>query len=227
MSEIFLLCAVGALLMLDNSAAFQILISQPMFASAILGWLGNDITLGLQLGFLLQLVWLSNMPVGAAIVPEGNFGSIAATIFALSAVQQFSEYENFIVFLSIAFALLCSFVGAKMVTFIRHWNQRLLQKLFKKLADNQAVRLGGVITLSLLFNALVVFVFLLVLVLVALELLESVIPFVPIDVNKIGHYAQVAILGAGLGLTLTLFREKRLRALYLIGLALGGVVLLV
>ncbi len=225
MQELLILCFVGAILMLDNAAAFQILVSQPLFASPILGWIGGDATLGFQLGFLLQLIWLSNMPIGAAVVPEGNFGSIAAVILALRLVKNFPQLEYFIIFVVILYGLLGSYVGAKTVTFIRHWNQQYLQRLLLKLKQNNPVQLGWVIFVSLVFNVVVVFVVFIVMTVIMEKGLGLLFPYMPEEINRIGHHAQIAIIGAGLGLTLTLFKGKRYRTLYLIGVLLGGAII--
>jgi len=43
----------GAVILLDSTAAFQMLIAQPLFACPILGLVGGNIELGFQMGFLL------------------------------------------------------------------------------------------------------------------------------------------------------------------------------
>ncbi|HHE54567.1 MAG TPA: hypothetical protein ENL21_02215, partial [Caldithrix abyssi] len=157
MESVILLCAVAAILMLDNAAAFQMLLAQPIFAGPILGYLGGNLELGFELGFLLQLIWLSSMPVGAAIVPEGNFGSMAATILGIFLTRMHPQYSEFIVFLMIVYGILSSFIGTRAIHLIRKGNEIYLTWLNNKLNQGVIISLGRVIFFSLLFNALVVF----------------------------------------------------------------------
>lgn len=226
MESVILLSAVAAILMLDNAAAFQMLLAQPIFAGPILGYLGGNLELGFELGFLLQLVWLSSMPVGAAIVPEGNFGSMAATILGVYLTQVFPDYSEFIVFLMIVYGILSSFIGARVIHLIRKGNEIYLDWLNKKLNQGEIIALGRVIFFSLLFNALVVFIFFMALTLLMAKIFASFQGMLIADLNKIGVFSRIAILGSGIGMTATLFKEKKWRVWYLVGLLIGGVTVL-
>ena len=99
--QIFALSLIGGLLVLDTTAALQILISQPLISCTFLGWLGGDIQLGLHFGLLVQLLWLSQLPVGAAKIPAGNLGSIVGVILSLQLKQERSDaislyYETYV-----------------------------------------------------------------------------------------------------------------------------------
>ncbi|MCD6374063.1 MAG: PTS sugar transporter subunit IIC [Caldisericaceae bacterium] len=223
MESVILLCAVAAILMLDNAAAFQMLLAQPIFAGPILGYLGGNLELGFELGFLLQLIWLSSMPVGAAIVPEGNFGSMAATILGIFLTRMHPQYSEFIVFLMIVYGILSSFIGTRAIHLIRKGNEIYLTWLNNKLNQGVIISLGRVIFFSLLFNALVVFIFFMVLTILMAKFFELFQGVLIADLNKIGVYSRIAILGSGIGMTATLFKEKKWQAWYVVGLLIGGV----
>jgi len=223
MESVILLCAVAAILMLDNAAAFQMLLAQPIFAGPILGYLGGNLELGFELGFLLQLIWLSSMPVGAAIVPEGNFGSMAATILGIFLTRMHPQYSEFIVFLMIVYGILSSFIGTRAIHLIRKGNEIYLTWLNNKLNQGVIISLGRVIFFSLLFNALVVFIFFMALTILMAKFFELFQGVLIADLNKIGVYSRIAILGSGIGMTATLFKEKKWQAWYVVGLLIGGV----
>ncbi|MHB2150498.1 PTS sugar transporter subunit IIC [Calditrichota bacterium LG25] len=222
METVILLSAVAAILMLDNSAAFQVLLAQPIFSGPIIGYIGGNVELGYELGFLLQLVWLSDLPIGAAIIPEGNFGSMAATILGVYLIGLHPQYSEFLVFLMICYGILGSFIGAKVVNLIRKGNESYLNSLQQKLEQGKIIRLGRVIFFSLLFNAAVVFIFFVAMTLIFAKLFSLFQGVLIPELNRIGMYARVAILGTGIGLTITLFSEKRWRPFYVIGLLFGG-----
>ena len=153
MGELVSISLFGALLTLDTKALFQVLISQPLIACTLIGWLTNDIALGLHIGFLMQLLWLSNLPVGAALVPEGNLASIVAAGLVIQLNHQFGDYTNFIILIAALYALGVSCIGAKIVDLLRNWNILFLDKALK-LTDNG--KLGTIGILNILFNIFII-----------------------------------------------------------------------
>ena len=69
-SLIALLALVAGALALDTTAAFQLMVSQPLVAGSIAGLVVGDPALGVAVGATLQLVWLGSLPVGAAPFPD-------------------------------------------------------------------------------------------------------------------------------------------------------------
>ena len=67
---------------LDRTAAFQLMISRPIVAAPLTGWLLDTPLVGLEVGLLVELLWLCFLPVGAAIPPDDTQVSIAATLLA-------------------------------------------------------------------------------------------------------------------------------------------------
>ncbi len=74
--------AVG--LGLDRTAAFQFMVSRPIVAAPLTGWLIGDAMAGLQIGAMIELLWLGRLPVGAAVPPDDTQVAIGATILAVS-----------------------------------------------------------------------------------------------------------------------------------------------
>ena len=223
MLQLFGLSLSGAFILLDSTAAFQMLIAQPLFACPLLGLLGGNVELGFQMGFLLQLIWLANMPVGAAIIPEGEFGSVAGVILALRLMQRLPELEHFIIFIALIYALFVSYLGAKSVTFIRNQNQHYLQYILSRLNRGKRVKLGIVIINALIFNVLVFFTIIFVLSYIFEMELYSVLKTIPLTVaNHIGMIGKISVLGVGMGLTVTLLKDKKFWPLYVFGMIIGG-----
>lgn len=69
---------------LDRTAALQIMISRPIVAAPLVAWLLGDITVGLEIGLMVELLWLARLPIGAAIPPDDTQVSIAGTVLAIS-----------------------------------------------------------------------------------------------------------------------------------------------
>lgn len=69
---------------LDRTAAFQFMISRPIVAAPLTGWLLGDPLIGLQVGALVELLWLGRLPVGAAIPPDDTQVAVGATAMAIA-----------------------------------------------------------------------------------------------------------------------------------------------
>lgn len=67
---------------LDRTAVFQFMISRPIVAAPLTGWLLGEPLLGLQVGALVELLWLGRLPVGAAIPPDDTQVAVGATALA-------------------------------------------------------------------------------------------------------------------------------------------------
>jgi PTS system mannose-specific IIC component len=60
------------------------MISRPIVAAPLVAWLLGDIAVGLEIGLMVELLWLARLPVGAAIPPDDTQVAIAGTVLAVS-----------------------------------------------------------------------------------------------------------------------------------------------
>jgi PTS system mannose-specific IIC component len=79
-----LLTLVGGLLALDGTSLGQFMVSRPIVAGVLAGWILGDPVLGLLVGGTLELYFIPVFPVGGADFPEGGpttlVGVTAATL---------------------------------------------------------------------------------------------------------------------------------------------------
>jgi mannose PTS system EIIC component len=95
----FLIGALVAIVLgLDRTAAGQFMISRPIVAGPLTGFLLGEPMVGLQVGALIELLWLGRLPVGAAIPPDDTQVSIASTVLAIAAGSIF-EVEGTVLIL--------------------------------------------------------------------------------------------------------------------------------
>lgn len=81
----YLLAGLVAMLTgLDRVALVQIMISRPLVAGPLTGLVLGMPLLGLEVGMLLELLWLGRLPVGAAIPPDDTQVTVGATVLAFS-----------------------------------------------------------------------------------------------------------------------------------------------
>ena len=79
------LVLLGGLLALDATSVGQFMVSRPLVASTLTGWLLGDPALGLELGVLLELFHLAGVPAGGSRIPETGPASVVAVVVAFSA----------------------------------------------------------------------------------------------------------------------------------------------
>lgn len=80
--------AVSVLCGLDRTAAGQFMLCRPIVAAPLTGWLLGEASMGLQVGAMLELLWLGRLPVGAAIPPDDSQVAVGCTFLAVMAHAQ-------------------------------------------------------------------------------------------------------------------------------------------
>lgn len=76
-ADLAVVSAVGGLLALERRGAFQLMLSQPIVAVPLLGFLMGDVMTGVWLGSLLQLLWMSSVLFGANVPPNETLASVS------------------------------------------------------------------------------------------------------------------------------------------------------
>jgi len=74
---------VGGIIGLDRTAAGQFMVSQPIVAAPITGWFLGDVTTGLVIGAVLELIWVLDAPVGTFVPANASIGAVSATAIAI------------------------------------------------------------------------------------------------------------------------------------------------
>jgi len=83
-AEYFTTGTLAMLLGLDRVAFLQCMVSRPLVAAPLTGWLLGVPLAGLEVGMLLELLWLGRLPVGTVIPPDDTQVAIGATALALT-----------------------------------------------------------------------------------------------------------------------------------------------
>jgi mannose/fructose/N-acetylgalactosamine-specific phosphotransferase system component IIC len=116
--EIVQLSLVGGLLALDGTAVGQFMVSRPLVAGVLVGWLLGDPVAGVAVGSILELYLLVSFPTGGARFPEGATATVvavAATVGTDGALP-----------VAVAFGLVWGQLAGVSVTLMRRLNSRLV-----------------------------------------------------------------------------------------------------
>lgn len=117
--ELLLVGALGAVLALDSTSVGQTMISRPLVAGPLTGWVLGDPSLGLAVGAVLELYLLVSFPSGGARFPEASTGTVVAvaSVAALDAPGALP--------VGVAMGLVWGQLGGLTVTGLRRLNGRL------------------------------------------------------------------------------------------------------
>lgn len=85
LSALGMTAVVAVLCGLDRTAAGQFMFCRPIVAAPLTGWLLGEAAIGLQVGAMLELLWLGRLPVGAAIPPDDSQVAVGCTFLAVMA----------------------------------------------------------------------------------------------------------------------------------------------
>jgi PTS system mannose-specific IIC component len=126
----------GTLVGLDLVSVPQAMISRPLVAGSVAGWILNDIEAGLRIGVLFELFALDVLPVGAVRYPDYGPATVAAV--ALGAAPHWELSLG----LSAAFGLVLAVLGGWSLQLVRRWNARAIQRRAAALAagESSAIR---------------------------------------------------------------------------------------
>lgn len=89
---------------LDRTAALQFMICRPLVAGPLTGLMLGDWLVGMQVGMLLELLWIGRLPVGAAIPPDDTQVAVGSTVLAVS-LAEIGDGN------SLAFVILCVLIA--------------------------------------------------------------------------------------------------------------------
>jgi len=142
--NVILLTILCAVLILDKYAFAEFGFSQPIVAGTIIGAVFGDITTGIFLGALLQLIFLGGIPIGKNIPPDGQGGGIVgcASYFLLSG----SNSSGHSLFLAVILALGAGVLGGIIEISIRRYNERLYQLFIRDKEHLAVYHLAGLLT---------------------------------------------------------------------------------
>lgn len=224
MNKLMLLSLWGGVVALDTTAAFQILISHPLVSCSVVGFILGQVKIGFLIGVVLELVWLNELPIGAAPFSEGNIGATVAAAAAILVTGQTQRMEVTIplaCFLGIGVSML----GGYGVILVR----RINNALYSRLIEWPVISPGRIVRthfLGMVIMFLGGFILTAVTTALAYWVLLWIVPLIPVSWDQRLWPILGAFLGVGCAVLLYLFVTKKNWWLLIVGAALGALFLL-
>ncbi len=215
----------GGIVALDTTAVLQILISHPLVSCSVTGVILGNFKIAFLIGVVLELIWLNELPVGAAPFSEGNIGATVAAAVAILVYNQTLRMQMAIP-LACVLGVAVSFVGGYLVIWARNINSRI----YSRLLDSERITPSRVSATHLLCIAIFYFGGVLFTALATAGcyyLLMFVTPMIPSSWDARLWPIMGAFLGVGCAVLLYMFVTRKNWWLLLMGAALGGLFLFV
>jgi len=114
---------VGGLIGLDQTAVGQFMISQPIVAGPLTGWMLGEPVTGFVIGTVLELFWVLDMPIGSFVPADATISAVSAT--AIAALGSTGGASLPVIGFSILLTTAMTPVTMKANSIMRHWNSRL------------------------------------------------------------------------------------------------------
>jgi PTS system mannose-specific IIC component len=152
--ELLTASAVSVVAGLDRTAALQLMICRPIVAAPLTGWLLGVPLIGLEVGLLVELLWLCFLPVGAAIPPDDTQVAVAATFLAGAGEYHLEASSLALVILTVFFCCPLGKIGQIFDGWVRQFNNRLSADCQRAVSEGKLELIGrfhlrGLLTFAL------------------------------------------------------------------------------
>ncbi|MGO9568406.1 MAG: PTS sugar transporter subunit IIC [Desulfomonilaceae bacterium] len=132
----------------------QVMISRPLVAAPLVGWILGNLSAGLASGLLFEMLWLRRPPVGGYMPPDGTLASIATAAVAAMVQARTGAPLTAAVFFSFLFMLPVAHLGKKLDGFLRVWLGALARRAeeAQRRGPEGGIYVYGLIALALGFS---------------------------------------------------------------------------
>lgn len=216
---------LSILLGLDRVAVLQCMVSRPLVAAPLTGWLLGVPQVGFEAGILLELLWLGRLPVGAVVPPDDTQVAIGATTLALTLEKLLGLQGMPAVILCVLVAIPLGKVGQYADTRARQANNQLALQATAAAAGGDVRRIELAHLRGLCHFALAALLTCAVIVAGGTLLLYPLAPLLVGAVKEAGWYLQTSFIIIGVAALLGTLNVRR--GLLLFGTAFVAVLLAV
>jgi PTS system mannose-specific IIC component len=136
--NVMLASLAGGMICLDRVFA-QVMISRPVVAGPLVGWLLDDLYTGLLCGALIELLWIDRLPIGKYVPPNGTMTTVIVTAAAILAGGHLGQSSRELTVFALLAFLPLGYAGQQLDIRIIRSNDKLAKKAVA-LVDEPNVR---------------------------------------------------------------------------------------
>jgi PTS system mannose-specific IIC component len=124
--KIILLSLLGGFLSLDRAGA-QFMISRPIVAASLAGFMLGDPYTGLLAGALLELFWIDRLPIGTIVPPNDFLVAFLVASASILAGQALGHVSRELIALAVLLFIPCGYAAQRVDSFIIKSNDALYE----------------------------------------------------------------------------------------------------
>lgn len=203
MHEVFFFSFLAGIISLDIMAFGQFMISRPIVCAPVFGYLLGDIQTGLWIGMIVELLWISVIPMGAAIPQDNTSVAVLTTIWSITAFPG----NKGLAMLSLIIAAPCGILFKKADIWLRYFNVKIVHWVETGVKCGNEGRINRGIYLGLILFFVKAFIFYFLLIYPGKILLQNLACIIPVKIVKGLELSWVMLPLAGMGMLLVNFRN--------------------
>jgi mannose/fructose/N-acetylgalactosamine-specific phosphotransferase system component IIC len=198
MTNILIICVLGALLELDTTYAFQLTLSRGIIAGPLLSLVTGDLMTGLQVGIFTELIFIDISPLGGLLPPSS---AVCCTLsLALCSLS-----------IPVYFAFFFGVIGAVLFSvceiFIRKHRSVWVSRQ-ERLILSKPSRVSWIVVKALAISFAMTLSFLLFYSAIVGGAFARLLPFLPEKLHLASKFAFMAVPWIGLATLVSTFRLK-------------------
>ena len=143
------IAVLGGIIALDKSA-FHLFFSEPIIICSVAGAYLGDIESGFMLGMIWQLIWLGEIPIGAAVMSDGSTGALVSLGVYLRFLPDYPQLGNFLFVICLLYGVLGAYWGGNFTGDKRKFHNRYLNYVDKFVREVRPKGVESVFFLGLL-----------------------------------------------------------------------------
>lgn len=131
-----LIVVLSVIVGLDRTATTQFQLSRPLVCASLAGLLLQNFPHAFQLGLMLELLWITRIPVGAAIAPDDTQATIGGVVLLRLFATGDAAYDLMLLLLVGVVAVICAELSKCFDVWARHRNEHLFQRAVAQLESH-------------------------------------------------------------------------------------------
>ncbi|NLC72045.1 MAG: PTS sugar transporter subunit IIC [Desulfuromonadaceae bacterium] len=139
---------------IDRTAGPQIMLSRPLVAAPLTGLVLGSPVLGLEVGILLELLWMARVPAGASIPPDDTQIAVGATFLSVVFADYFRADPQAVMVLAVLISCPLGRIGVYFDRRAREFNDRGNARIQRSVKAGNIEEVEGVHLLGLLYFGL-------------------------------------------------------------------------
>ncbi|MDR2426689.1 MAG: PTS sugar transporter subunit IIC [Endomicrobium sp.] len=156
--NIVILAFIAAVCSMDVTAFGQFMICRPIFCAPLFGYLMGDISIGLWIGMIVEMVWINSIPLGTAVPIDIASISINATFWACKYYPSIQEAAICALLFAVPFAYFYKEIDING----RNMNIRIMKWVENGIKEGKEWKINAGVFFSLFLFLLRAFIFYLI-----------------------------------------------------------------